>query len=73
MKCQHNVTSWNTPCDQTIRDAFFGSIVLNPDLTIANVNMDERSRNTFDFVPADTQYLIMIMFLIHNHFHFDVN
>jgi len=70
VKRQDNITLWNTLFNQTIGNAFFRSIVLNPDFPVADINVEQGTVDALELIPANAQELIMVPGRINDQFHF---
>ena len=60
VKRENDVVFWDPCFDQALGDPFFGTIVLNPDFAVFNVDMEETTVNPLVPIPAHGHQLIMI-------------
>lgn len=52
VKGKHNITFWHAKLDKPICDALLGSVVLYPDLSRFNINVQQAVVDSFLVIPA---------------------
>ena len=61
---------WDARSHQFVGDGAVGTVVLNPHLIADDVDVDDRTVNALDAVPADMEQFEMIALRIHDQFGF---
>jgi len=52
VKGKYNLLSWDTDVYQAIRNALLGAIMLDPNFSFLDVNMQDTSMNTMTTIPS---------------------
>jgi hypothetical protein len=68
MPGQHDVLLWYSCCHQLVGNGPVRPVVLNPHLVTDDIDVDHRTVNALDAIPADVQQLKMVTLGIHNQF-----
>src|SRR3989304_3451154 len=67
-----NVIAWNTGGCQVFGHAVACAIIMNPNLTITDVNVNDRSMNSPGALPSNVEHLVMVTLLVKDRFDFNV-
>lgn len=69
LETQYNITFWNACCQKDVAKVALSAVVLDPYLSVANINMDNHPMNSVLAFPPDRDDLIMIVYKIKNKLH----
>ncbi len=72
MEAEHYVFARHPCFEQRVGDRTIGSVVLNPDFVVNDVEMDYRAENAPYTLPTDVLDFVMISFRINHDFDFDL-
>lgn len=72
MKSEHNIIFGHAPFHQIIRDAALRAVVLNPNLSVLDVDVQHGPANAFLIILTHVDQFIMVALRVKNGFDFNL-